>query len=193
MGSENPGLPEGFGALLGQNCGVPAYSNGHCRFVAGPEHTSETGLAWQCVEYARRWWRTRLGLSFAEVGTAAEMWSSNDGATNVENGRSVAVQSFENGSSVPPAPGDLIIYRADPDSEHFWAGHVAVIVQADADRLYLAEQNFTNRPWPAPMSHARVLGLENSNGGYRAIDASGTILGWQRARVPAVHRAMESS
>jgi len=177
-----PSAPQGFGLILGVNAGVTSYSNGSSLFVGGQEEQTPTGIRWQCVEYARRWWQSQLGVVFSPVETADEIWRRPPLASLVSTGQTVPMELFKNGGKMPPARGDLVIYPTVVNSVKFSAGHVAVVVGVDemARQVLLAEQNFSNQAWAEPTSHARSLQYQATPQAHRLIDTSAAILGWVR-------------
>ncbi len=188
-----------FGAVLGESEGVEARSNCHSRCVdptpatvaAGAREETYTGLRWQCVEYARRWWALRRGIVFASVDTADAMWSEIRRATHVRGGAPVVVQPLPDGGAAAPEVGDLLIYRASREDSRLRFGHVAVVVgvrpaaRGAEGSLELAEQNFTNARWSEPAHHARRVRLVGRAGGWSVVDDAVTtgspIRGWLRA------------
>jgi len=195
-----------WGQPLGQHDGVVAYSN--CSSVcvdSTPAYVKKgtartyTGIRWQCVEYARRYWVVKRGLAFGSVETAADMWDQIESAQLVQDrpaapaDRSVAVARHENGGTVPPEPDDLLIYRAVSGSSRLVYGHVAVIVRVDLEHgsIAVAEQNYENRTWDRPDDYSRQLVVERKGAGYWVHDVRpgssvveaepNPIVGWMRA------------
>ena len=136
-----------FGMSLYNFNNVCAYSNGNNKYVSNELNHSNgnfTGMKWQCVEYARRFIQTVYGVTFSEVDSAYEI--PNATFTRLTdnkiiqpfiyrtNPNMVLFESFNN---------SLIIWAKDyeSDAQH---GHVAVIVYAKTDGIYVAEQNYDN-------------------------------------------------
>ncbi len=186
-----------FGSELGANENVVAYSNCVPECIDPTPHQVEskhtglasdtyTGITWQCVEYARRWWLMRRGAVFGSVDAADDMWREVSSAQHLASETERAVTRHNNGGPVRPEPGDLIIYRK---SEALAFGHVAVVVDVDttAGFVSVAEQNFANKPWPAP-TYARRLPLIESEAMYAVYGDAGErdagvaeqIYGWLR-------------
>ena len=183
-----------FGAKLGQNSHVSAYSN--CNTDCISQNTSTaidnayTGMSWQCVEYARRWLIQGQHVTFADVDNAQHIWHINE-VSGISDNKKYTFISMPNANSQPPAIGDLIIYKiALPD---FPYGHVAVIVNVNLKAGYvdIAEQNYTNDHWIDANQFARRIILTHQQGKYRVVDkdygnlpavsGNGTIMGWKRA------------
>lgn len=167
-----------WGETLGAASGVPAYSNCSAAcFVPLPHRESGTftGIRWQCVEYARRWWLLNRGVFFGDVDVAADLWLKVDTITRASDGGTQPLETHPNGDGAPPQVGDLLVYGR----EYLRTGHLAVVVAVDAQqgRLDVAEQNFLNRPWPAA-DHARSVELLERSGRWWVLDPY--LLGWKR-------------
>ncbi len=187
-----------FGTELGSNKGVVGWSNCRPACIDPTPHevpSSQTGLAsdtytgisWQCVEYARRWWLMEQGIVFGSVDTADDMWSEVTSADHLASKAKRVVHKHQNGGAAIPELGDLVIYQAKPQSVGLKYGHVAVVVGVDRDAGFvsLAEQNFLNKAWADPKAYARriALKLENGHATLTDDDAEGPIYGWLRAEV----------
>ncbi|KPA84388.1 D-alanyl-glycyl endopeptidase-like protein [Leptomonas pyrrhocoris] len=204
------GGTEPFGAVLGAHDGVYAYSNCYAHSCVSfvdfeypiplppgahtplddPQATTRlmrTGMKWQCVEYARRYWMLRgtpAPAVFGAVEGAADMWTDLSFVTLLDNVTTAPLWKYTNGAPVgsggsAPRVGDLLIYPRDTDGK-FPFGHVAVIVgvelpgerpqattnsdeahAAREGRAYIAEQNWHSSPWPEPYhNYSRWLPLE---------------------------------
>lgn len=167
-----------WGEALGGATTTPAYSNCSAACVVplpNREHGIFTGIRWQCVEYARRWWLLNRGVFFGDVDVAADLWLKIDTATRASDGATLMLENHANGDAAPPRIGDLLVYGR----EYLRTGHLAVVVAIDAQagRLDVAEQNYLNRPWPAA-DHARSLELLERNGRWWVLDPY--LLGWKR-------------
>lgn len=211
---------EDFGVILGEHNGVYAFSNcfsstcvslmensiqvaipvrpAHAanrnKKAAGTFRTVVTGMKWQCVEYARRYWLLRgkpVPAAFGSVRDAHEMWTDLSHVTQLD-GAETPVLKFPNGLSVrsggsPPMERDLLLYLRDEDRGVPY-GHVAVIVSVDyADGVvYLAEQNWWAAKWPGPYHNysrhvkLRVEQDEAGSSRYTIEDGSYVIGGWMR-------------
>ncbi|KAG5469921.1 hypothetical protein CUR178_02063 [Leishmania enriettii] len=152
------GVDAPFGAVLGAHDGIVAYSNcnsdsctsllEHQISVPLPPRAGTalatlhaktrimtTGMKWQCVEYARRYWMLRgtpTPATFDSVHGAADIWDSLTFATILSNGTKVPLLKFRNGAKLDyggssPRAGDLLLYPRD-DKGEFPFGHVAVVV-----------------------------------------------------------------
>ncbi|MBW2462562.1 MAG: CHAP domain-containing protein [Deltaproteobacteria bacterium] len=179
------------GVELGQNEGVVAYSNCSERCIdetpnmvdVGAEEPVYTGIVYQCVEYARRWWLKKRGLVFGSVDTADDMWTEVREATSPTGESAFRVSPMDNGGAAAPEVGDLVIYARDPAMPRLRFGHVTVVVGVDLDAgvVFVAEQNFDNAPWAETNSHARNLALDTEGGRFTLRDGGvpdARIYGW---------------
>lgn len=225
------GGTEPFGAVLGAHNGVYAYSNcyahscvsfldfeypiplppGSHTALDDPKATTRlmrTGMRWQCVEYARRYWMLRgtpAPAVFGSVDGAADMWDQLDYVTLLDNVTTAPLYKYANGAALgyggsAPRVGDLMIYPRDGEGK-FPFGHVAVIVgvqlpdawedgmpaEPRQGRVFIAEQNWHSNPWPGPFHNAsRTLPLwvtpstQESPRRYTIHDDYHTIQGWMR-------------
>ncbi len=167
-----------FGEVLGQNNGVVAYSNKNERLIS--QEFNDTGMKWQCVEYARRWLTIVKKVSFSSVEYAFEIWDLNEGVS-FDKGNSIPMQRFENGQSItPPQIGDLLIYNV---SFAPITGHVAVVVDVQDTEVMIAEQNYSAQPW-LEKAYSRRLSLSKEekdiNNYFSLHDWAPGIIGWVR-------------
>lgn len=186
-----------FGEKIGSNAGVDAFSNCNERCILPLTHSVDvptspageplaSGLTWQCVEYARRWWMSVRGVRFGDVQTAAHIWEL-PSARDLKTQTDFPLVRFPNGSATPPRPGDLVVYRSEASLPRLRYGHVAVVVGADlrTGRIEIAEQNALNAKWVEPSRYARALALSVDRGRHVLTDSEfkgDFIMGWVRAK-----------
>jgi surface antigen len=155
-----------FGAYLGQFHRVAAYSNGAAIYNSNTNNFVngiKTGLKWQCVEYVRRYFLTVFNTDLASRYTGnANTWYSNAAAMGLEQ--------YPNGGTTPPQVGDILC-STGPSSN----GHVAIIKRITGNKVYTAQQNFSNDSTDLD----KPLTLTVSNGTYHVGGYSG-IQGWLR-------------
>lgn len=159
-----------------------------------------TGMPWQCVEYARRYWATTSPFTlFGSVDGASDIWSNLHHGTFVELSDVVVqfdLQKFENGglnTTSPPQVGDLLIYPVQPGGFPF--GHVTVVLNTQlppvaasgsqdvTTEVHVGEQNWDSFPWQhAEEGYSRKLQLtyHQLSKRYSIYDPQGTIAGWVR-------------
>ncbi|KAH9588909.1 CHAP domain [Trypanosoma melophagium] len=198
-----------FGTILGIHNGVFAYSNCNSTtcisgdwYDLGSVYTSMTfkgnnsigngsGLKWQCVEYARRYWMLRgspLPATFAAVEGAADIWALQ--SVQLEGGTKTPLLKYPNGVSLSaggsaPLVGDLLIYPRQKGG--FMYGHVAVIVGVTDTDVLVAEQNWDNTAWPGPYhNYSRAIPMlyDAKKQSYTLNEPDGIIIqGWIRYRM----------
>ncbi len=185
------------GVELGQNEGVVAYSNCSERCIdetpnmvdLGAGEPVYTGIIYQCVEYARRWWLMKRGVVFGSVDTADDMWTEVREATSPTGDSAFRVSPMDNGGAAAPEVGDLVIYARDPTMPRLRFGHVTVVVGVDLEAgvVFVAEQNFDNAPWAEADSHARILALDTEGDRFTLRDdgvPDARIYGWLHLAAP---------
>lgn len=209
-----------FGSLIGVSAGVDAYSNCNSDYTSNESNFVNvtvptasganltvldvyTGMPWQCVEYARRYWvSTAPYTTFGGVDGASDIWTRLDhgwfvGANRTASGddKFLLEKHGNNNSTSPPRVGDLLIYPVQPGGFPF--GHVAVVVGVtstttpsshaeDGDitlAVHVAEENWDSFPWAHKsegFSRSLPLTYHQLTKKYSVYDAEGTIAGWVR-------------
>jgi glutathionylspermidine amidase/synthetase len=168
-----------YGKILGTSKrGVEAYSNCNPGCVIYEPNYWEgtyTGIKWQCVEYARRWLLVNRGVVFGDVDIAADIWNNIDHLTEVATNKIIPLESYLNGSNIPPQVGDLLVYAKAFHN----TGHVAVVIEVDIKGgvVNVGEQNYNNDPWPGGFS--RKIELIKMGKNYWLLDAY--LLGWKHS------------
>ncbi|MGB5352283.1 MAG: bifunctional glutathionylspermidine amidase/synthase [Woeseia sp.] len=184
---ERPRVP--FGTVIGVSPGeVPAYSSDYdtADDKEYPDRHSYRsylngtymGYKWQCVEFARRWLYVNFGYTFADVAMAYEIFNLAE-FTEIATGRRLPMQSFENGSKRLPEPGCLLIWGEGGEFER--TGHVAIVTEVFPDRVRIAEQNYSHRPWADGCNYSREIEARTSPEGeywIRSPSLGGGIIGW---------------
>ncbi len=172
-----------FGDPIGESNGVVAFNNIPEGFVSDElsyvfygGDTLCTGIKGQCVEYARRWLISNLGVSFPDVDYAVDMWGLDSGVTISHTKENVAIKHFVNGSAMSlPKWGDLIIYDTSMASV---TGHVAVVVKVSDGEIYVAEQNYMPGLWQEK-EHSREISFSSSENAATVLRDVG-VIGWLR-------------
>ncbi|CAJ1033924.1 CHAP domain containing protein, putative [Leishmania lindenbergi] len=201
-----------FGAILGVYAGVFGYSNCNDDYTStkyryvnltvpvlnktgNVVYTSKsffTGLEWQCVEFARRFWMLSgkpEGAYFDSVVGAADIWNLTFVRLVSNTSTTLPLQKYSNGGRISeglqaPAPGDIIIYPVQGGG--FPYGHVAVITKVDMamnGAIYVAEQNWGSAMWVDPHhNYSRRIPLlyDMTTSSVTLNDPNGTIIGWMR-------------
>ena len=126
-----------FGAIVGTFDGVSAYSNRKNGTKKTRSNYINTGIKWQCVEYARRYLQTTRGITFANVKGAFEIPRAK---FNTLDGDSV---KKTNDMKV----GSLVIWPKKYKKNTPY-GHVAVVSKIKSNGIYVAEQNYDDKTFP---------------------------------------------
>ncbi|GET92042.1 D-alanyl-glycyl endopeptidase-like protein [Leishmania tarentolae] len=216
--SDGAGKPTGpcatpFGSILGVSNGVFGYSNCNDSYVSTKKryinvtvpkvnnetgqltYTSEefyTGLEWQCVEYARRYWMQNgvpQPAYFESVEGAADIWNLTFVRSLSNKSTRLPLHKYRNGGVMTdilqrPTIGDIIIYPIQDGG--FPYGHVAVIVKVEIARegfVYVAEQNWANGVWSSVHhNYTRRIPLlyDSLTSVITLDDPHGKIMGWMR-------------
>lgn len=130
-------------------------------------------LTEQCVEFSRNWLKRRLGVVYADVNIAADIWDYINDYIRIIDGVNLPVVNILNGAGEPPKVSDLLIY-----SEKFYGtGHVAVVIAVDTtnDYVEVCEQNYANQKLPS--DHRRKMPLVKHHDLFWILDAY--LIGWK--------------
>ena len=95
-----------------------------------------TGIKYQCVELARRYYLIKYGLLFEEVRGAKDIMNLQT-IYHMENKRYVQWPTYSNAGL--PMVGSLLIWDA---SEQFSYGHVAIVTGIRQKYVEVIEQNY---------------------------------------------------
>ena len=137
-----------FGTIVGTFHGVPAYSNRKNGTKKSRANYINTGIKWQCVEYARRYLQTTRGITFDNVDRAFEIPSAKfttlDGAS-VKKTNDLKV-------------GSLVIWPKKYKHNAPY-GHVAVVSKIQPNGIYVAEQNYDDKTFPRFIDYDDLQGV----------------------------------
>jgi hypothetical protein len=175
-----------FGTHIGYVDDVPAYSNCSAKIKSDLDYIISyngknivSGIQWQCVEYARRYLITKLGVKFGSVKGAEDVFALKT-VESIETGKKYKFKSFKNGSKCTnedePKVNDVIIWARNTEDTPY--GHIAVILKIEGNQIFIGEQNW-NDVWMSP-SYSRILTLNKNNNKCVIKDENYTILGWKR-------------
>ena len=170
-----------FGTHIGYGDGVPAYSNCTDKIKSDFDNIISyngkniiSGTQWQCVEYARRYLITKLGVAFGSVKGAEDVFALKT-VESIKTGKKYKFKSFQNGlEEDEPKVNDVIIWAKNTEDTQY--GHIAVILKIEGNQIFIGEQNW-NDIWMSP-SYSRILKLNKNNNSIE--DGNYTILGWKR-------------
>ena len=139
-----------------------------------------TGYRYQCVELARRYLIVNHGVTFESIPMAYDIFQLKF-VKRVEDGSLVPMTSHENGSTVRPVKGSMLIWK--PLGGFKVTGHVAIIVDVSDDGVSIVEQNVYDTVWPSGQQYSRRLPatVDRQTGGYSiqcTYSHEEEILGW---------------
>ena len=162
--AQNPHNPIPCGQQLSPQAvyrGVPAYSNGTDQWSEADcgESPGPYGDQYQCVEYVRRFYSLVFGVD-------TNKWKYYNADQYYENAATLGLLAFPNGGSVPPAPGDIVVFEGGS------AGHVAIVMDLTSDGMDIIEQNWS----VTGVAHLTL----DSNGEYIRQNSHYKVLGWLR-------------
>lgn len=180
-----------FGEKISHLEDVPAYSNCNNSFESGFNNIIRyknkklfSGMQWQCVEYARRYLITKLGVTFSSVDGAEDVFALKT-VESTETGKKYKFKTFKNNLNCRrknnmPKVNDVIIWARNKSDTPF--GHIAVILKIEGDQIYIGEQNWSNDAWTRspPHSYSRILTFKKYNNRCIIVDGNYKILGWKR-------------
>ena len=178
-----------FGEKISHLEDVPAYSNcnnsfesGFNNFISYQNKKLFSGMQWQCVEYARRYLITKLGVTFDSVDGAEDVFALKT-VESTDTGKKYKFKTFKNNKNCRiknnmPKVNDVIIWARNKSDTPY--GHIAVILKIEGDQIYIGEQNWANNAWINP-SYSRILTLKKNNNRCTIVDGNYKILGWKRA------------
>jgi glutathionylspermidine amidase/synthetase len=137
-----------FGTIVGTFDGVPAYSNQKGQTNSSDTNYLNTGIKWQCVEYARRYLQTTRGITFSNV----------DGAFEIPRAKFTTLDGVSVKKTNDLKVGSLVIW---PKHYKYNApnGHVAIVSKIQSNGIYVAEQNYDNKTFPRFIDYDDLQGV----------------------------------
>lgn len=130
--------PPEIGDVLDSHSDVPVHYNGKSYKKSHASRYSKDGYyygkAWQCVEYAKRFYFDAKGHRMPNVwGHARDFFNPAvpHGALNPDRG----LVQFDNGGATCPAVDDLVVFRTGS------FGHVAIVSAVGEDYVEMVQQN----------------------------------------------------
>ncbi|OQR95202.1 bifunctional glutathionylspermidine amidase/glutathionylspermidine synthetase [Thraustotheca clavata] len=172
-----------FGTLLGicENVNVYSCWNSSCP-KRGQVHFHEgvfTGLQWQCVELARRYLVVLHNVTFSSIRFAYQLFDPATKFTRLNNdSESVLVDRIDNGASILPRVGSLLIWDHGGNMKE--TGHVAVIIRVEDTFVDIIEQNHDDVIWPEGQDYSRRLECQRTPTSFaiQTPSPNETLLGW---------------
>jgi len=161
--------PPEVGAVLDAHRGVEVHYNGRdFKESHGSRYSSDGyyyGKSWQCVEFAKRFYKEAKGHRMPNVwGHARDFFNPAvaQGSLNRERG----LLQFQNGGGSAPEVDDLVVFRGGS------YGHVAIVSAVGEDFVEMVQQNVGTKArdrWK----------LERASGNYKIV-AKHPPAGWLR-------------
>ena len=124
-----------FGTVVGSFNGITAYSNGSNKNVSGLYNymnSVNTGMKWQCVEYAQRYYYLIYGIDINPYFSNANSFYDSSNAS------SAGLTIYPNGRNTPPQVGDIICSNGGEN------GHVAIVREVGSNYIKVIQQNWSN-------------------------------------------------
>ena len=86
-----------------------------------------TGLKWQCVEFARRWYVINKLYTFEDVPDAKSIWDFDEFTSVLESNKTQKIKKYENTKQNERVleEGDIVIFEKTKKNDFY--GHIAVI------------------------------------------------------------------
>ena len=111
-----------------------------------------TGIRYQCVELARRYYLTMYRTVFEDVPVAKDIYGIKY-LTDTLTGEHIVWPSYPNRKTSPkPIEGSLLIWSNDLPT-----GHVAVVTKVTDDHVHIIEQNQKQTHRVLPFSKGRII------------------------------------
>jgi surface antigen len=148
---------------VGSYRGVNAYSNGSTGYYSGKSNYYNgyrTGIKWQCVEYADRFFKAIFNRQI--TGGNANTYYSNASAKGLNRA--------PNGGTNGPRPGNILCSAGGS------YGHVAIIREVGPNYIKVIQQNWSN----SSSDNSKTLAMTVSNGKYTVsgFSSSYPVQGW---------------
>ena len=137
-----------FGAIVGTFDGVSAYSNRKNGTKKSRANYINTGIKWQCVEYARRYLQTTRGITFANV----------KGAFEIPRAKFTTLDGDSIKKTNDLKVGSLVIWPKKYKNNSPY-GHVAVVSKIKPNGIYVAEQNYDDKIFPRFIDYDDLKGV----------------------------------
>jgi len=152
-----------FGTKVGSFNSVDAYSNGSTTYASNQYYTYngyKTGMKWQCVEYANRYFFAKFGKKIAG-GNANSYYS---------NASSKGLNRAANGSTNKPQVGNILCSAGGS------YGHLSIIREVGSNYVKVIEQNWSN----SSSDNSTQLSMTVKNGKYTVsgFSSSYPVQGW---------------
>jgi hypothetical protein len=113
-----------------------------------------TGIKYQCVELARRYYLMHYGLLISDVPNAKDLFPQRT-LFNIRTGMPQYWPAELNIGTKLPSPGSLLIWM--PTKDFPLSGHVAVVTQVTKNYVYVIEQNYGTGRRRLPVRNGKIV------------------------------------
>jgi len=109
-------------------------------------YKTDAGIPFECVEFVRRYFNQMHGLTFPSVVDATDMFYRIHALVPLRSGSTVSLQThiypYVRNALYYLRPGAMLFWEPKPTDDLKY-GHVALVVEADAEHVIVAQQNRT--------------------------------------------------
>jgi len=114
-----------------------------------------TGIKYQCVELARRYYLINYGVYIPIMENAKDIFSMHM-LYNMITGHPIFWDGYLNiSTSPPPVRGSLLVWATGEGFEY--TGHVAVVVNVTKQYVYIIEQNYGQGKRKLPIHNGAIV------------------------------------
>ena len=100
---------------------------------------TDYGVAFECVELARRFYNQYYGLTFPSICDAYQMFKKIDTLIHTGNHQVILLQTISAPNIDRICVGDALFWRRKEKNYNY--GHVGIIVYSDGKNVVIAQQN----------------------------------------------------
>jgi len=146
-------MPAPLNANANANSNVTIYARSAQTTSTYNTYETNAGIPFECVEFVRRFFVQTRGLTFPSVVDATDMFyrvhelipaQTIQSTQSTQSTQSVELQTrvypYVRGALHYLRPGTMLFWAPEPTDELKY-GHVALVVEADAERVVVAQQN----------------------------------------------------
>lgn len=127
---------------------------------------TDYGIAFECVELARRFYNQYYGLTFPSVKDAWEFFIKIDTLIHTGNHQLVLLQTITPPNIDRICVGDALFWRKMKKNNYY--GHVGIVVYSDEKKVVIAQQN-QKKPLKELETQEILKKLNIRNGKYLGI------------------------
>lgn len=140
----------------------------HVKTTDNATYKTNAGIPFECVEFVRRYFMQTRALTFPSVVDATDMFHRIHALVPMQPGKPVTLQTrvypYVQNALHYLRPGTMLFWVPKPTDELKY-GHVALIVEANAEHVMVAQQN---RSPPIQLHDTRELfgAINSPNSAY---------------------------